>query len=121
LASGYVAHGLLLSALGLVEGEIPRYVGGIAGLTATLVVDIVALLISLGGFTIVIGGAAVILSHRTTGRLLIALGGGAGFIGLLISFGYTAFSLGVGAVLGSIYYWIGLVAAATGRQIAKRS
>jgi len=119
IASGFEAHGLLLSALGVVEGEIPRYIGGIAGLTATLAVDIVVLLISLGGFTIVAGGACILLRHRTLGRALIALGGGAGFIGLLISFGYSAYSLGLTAALGNLPYWAGLVAAAAGRRVAK--
>jgi hypothetical protein len=121
LASGFEAHGLLLTALGLAKGYIPRYIAGIAGLTAVVAVDIVALLISLGGFTIIVGGVLVLLGHRTLGRVLIAIGGGAGFIGLLISFGYSAFSLGLGAVLGNAPYWAGIALAACGRWVAKKS
>ena len=121
LASGFAAHGILLTALGVVQGEIPKFLGGIEGLTATVAVEILALLISLGGLTIVAGGAVVLLGHRTLGRLLIALGGGAGLLGLLVSFGYTAFRLGFGPALDNLPYWLGLVLAVGGRWVAKRS
>ena len=55
--------------------------------------------LTLGGVTVVMGGLAVLLGHKTIGRVLVALGGGASFIGLLISLGYTVFTAGAGTAL----------------------
>jgi hypothetical protein len=121
LASGVVTQGLLLSALSVVEGQVPHYVGGIAGFTAAVAVALVVLLISLGGVTIMAGGISILFGHRTIGRLLVALGGGAGFLGLAISFGVMAYRLGVESAIGNTPYWLGLVIAVIGRQIAKRA
>ncbi len=119
IASGYATRSLLLLALGIIEGEIPQYIGGIAGLTATLAVDILVLLIALGGFTVILGGLALLTGHRTTGRLLILLGGGAGFLGLLITFGLAAFRLGLNQTVAYTPYWIGLVLAVVARRLGK--
>lgn len=119
VASGFAARGLLFTTLNLVEGEIPQYLGGIVGLTATLVVSIIALLIALGGFTVALGGISFLMHHRTTGRLLILLGGGAGVLGLLVTFGYAAFRLGLGVALSYVPYWIGVALAIVARWMAK--
>ncbi|HZW85455.1 MAG TPA: hypothetical protein VFE91_06100, partial [Nitrososphaerales archaeon] len=62
---------------------------------------------------------AILGRHTTTGRVLIYLGGGAGFLGLLISFGYSAYRLGLDPVLGYLPYWLGLALAVAGRRISK--
>jgi hypothetical protein len=121
IASGFAAHGLLLSSLPRVEGLIPRYIGAIPGFTLTIAVYFVALIISLGVFTIVAGGLTILLRHRTIGRILVALGGGAGLIGLLLTFGYTVYRLGLGVAIGNVPYWRGLVFAVVGRRFASRS
>jgi hypothetical protein len=121
LTNGFVTHSLLLTTIGVVEGEVPRFIGGILGLSASLAIWVIAALISLGGFTVITGGLLVLLGHRSVGRLLIALGGGAGFVGLLIAFGYTTYSIGLSAAIGNAPYWIGVVFAAVGRRVAKRA
>jgi hypothetical protein len=119
VASGYGSRSFLLAALNIAESDIPQYLGGIAGLTASLAVSIVAFLIALGGLTVVLGGCALLARHRTAGRLLIMLGGGAGFLGLLVTFGYAAVRLGLTATLAYAPYWLGLVFAVVGRRLAK--
>lgn len=121
LTNGFVTHSLLLSTIGIVEGEVPTFIGGVMGLTTSVAIGVIASLISLGGFTVIAGGVLILLRHRTVGRLLIALGGGAGFIGFLIAFGYTAYTIGLSAAAGNAPYWIGVVFAAVGRHVAKRA
>jgi hypothetical protein len=119
VASGFASRGLLSTALNLVEGEIPHYLWGTVGLTATLVVSLIALLIALGGFTVVLGGFSFLMRHRTAGRLLVLLGGGAGILGLLVTFGFATFRLGLGVALGYAPYWIGVALAIFARWMAK--
>ncbi len=119
ILSGYASRGFLVMALGIAETEIPQYIGGIAGLTAELAVSIIVFLIALGGITVIFGGIALLARRRTIGRLLIMLGGGAGFLGLLLTFGFTAFRLGLDSALGHAPYWIGLVLAVVARRVAK--
>lgn len=119
LANGLGTRSFLLTALSLLGGEIPQYLGGLAGLTATLVVDIIALLIALGGVTVALGGFSMLLRHVTTGRTLVLLGGGAGFFGLLISFAYTTLTFGLERAVSSAPYWLGLVLAIIARRLVK--
>lgn len=106
-------------ALDVAEGEIPQYLGGIAGLTAALAISILVLLIALGGFTVILGGLVLLARRRTIGRFLILLGGGAGLLGLLITFGMAVFRLGFNQSLAYTPYWVGLVLAVVARRIAK--
>ncbi len=119
VASGYASRGLLLTALGFVESDLGRYLGGIEGLTVGIAIDIVVFLIALGGVTVVFGGLTLLLRHRTIGRLLIMLGGGAGFLGLAVTFGFAAFRLGLSGALAYADYWVGLVLAIIARRVAK--
>lgn len=119
LASGYSSRGFMYTALNYATPEIGNLLSGAADNIAVLAVTILEFIISLGGLTVMVGGLAILGRHTTTGRVLIYLGGGAGFLGLLISFGYSAFRLGLDPVLGYLPYWLGLALAIGGRLLAK--
>ena len=120
VASGYTSRGLLFVALGYAQEEIPSYLGGFAESAASLAVTILELIIALGGVTVLIGGVVILLHHSRTGRVLIYLGGGAGLLSLLISFGYTAYKLqGWEPALAYAPYWVGLAMAVAARRLAK--
>ena len=121
--SGYVSRGFLYQALGYVEptlsSQISDYFSQVAANAAVLVITLLEFAIALGGLTVVAGGLIILTKHTTLGRFLIFLGGGAGFLGLLFSFGYSAYRLGLDPVLSYSPYWIGLVLAVVGRRLAK--
>ncbi len=117
--SGYISRGLLFTALGYAEKEIPDHLTGFASGAAILAITVLELIIALGGLAVVVGGVAILFRHTTTGSLLIYLGGGAGLFGLLISFGYTAYRLGVDPVVAYAPYWVGLAMAVVARRLAK--
>lgn len=118
---GFATHSFLLSILGVVQSGLGSLLGGLPAFVAEAAVAFVALLVGLGGFTVAVGGLLIYSGHITSGRLLIALGGGAGFVGLLVSFGYTAFTSGVAVALGHSLYWLGLVLAIAARRVAKKA
>lgn len=119
VTSGYTSRGFLYLALGYAEPEVSNYLSGAAASAAVLAITLLEVVIALGGLTVLIGGIIILTGHTTTGRTLIFLGGGAGFLGLLISFGYSAFRLGLDPVLGYFPYWLGLFMAIAGRRLAK--
>jgi len=120
VASGYSSRGFLYTALNLAEPHISDFLSGTAASVAVFAVTLLELVVALGGVAVVIGGLLVLTSHKTTGRALIYLGGGAGFLGLLISFGYSAYRLGgISPVLAYLPYWVGLAMAVSGRWLAK--
>lgn len=119
LASGYTSRGFLYTALGFGAQEVGNFLSGAPGSVAIIAITVVEFIISLGGITVMAGGLAILGRHTTTGRFLIFLGGGAGFLGLLISFGYSAYRLGLDPVLGYLPYWLGLALAITGRRVSK--
>jgi len=120
LASGYTSRGFLYTALNLAEPHIADFIHGMWANAAVLAVTLLVLVIGLGGLTVVVGGLVLLTHHTTSGRALIYLGGGAGFLGLLISFGYSAYRLGgIGPVLAYLPYWAGLALAVSGRWLAK--
>ncbi|MDG6987133.1 MAG: hypothetical protein JRN71_05135 [Nitrososphaerota archaeon] len=120
LASGYSSRGFLYTALGYAEPRISDLLVGVYASAAVLSITLVEGVIALGGLTVMIGGLAIVLRFVTVGRILVWLGGGAGFLGLIIGFGYSAYRLGgFGPVLGYLPYWIGLAMAITGRTLAK--
>jgi hypothetical protein len=120
LASGYTSRGFLYTALNIAEPRISDLLSGMAANAAVLAVTALELVIALGGLTVIIGGLLVFTSHKTMGRALIYLGGGAGFVGLLVSFGYSAYKLGgISPVLAYLPYWVGLAMAVSGRWLAK--
>ncbi len=120
MAIGGVAnHSFLLTLLSLIEANLSNYLSGTWLYLVQLSILVVSLLIGLGGLTVAAGGVLILTRHRTLGRLLIALGGGAGFLGLLISFGYTSFTMGITSALDHSIYWVGLILAVIARRIAK--
>ena len=120
LASGYTSRGIMYTALNLAEPHISDFLSGVAANAAVLAVTTLELVIALGGLTVIIGGLIVLASHKTVGRILIYLGGGAGFLGVLVSFGYSAYKLGgISPVLTYLPYWVGLAMAVSGRWLAK--
>ncbi len=122
VVSGYSSRGLLFAALNIyVAPNLSDFLSGLALNAAALAVTILEILIGLGGITVIAGGILILMRHVRTGRILISLGGGAGFLGLLISFGYTTYKHGLDDVLLYAPYWIGLVMAIVGRRVAKGS
>ncbi len=120
LASGYSSRGFLYTALGFAEPRFSDFLSGAALGAAVIGVTVLELVIALGGLTVIAGGLMVILHHTTAGRVLIWLGGGAGFIGLLVGFGYSVYRLGgIDPVLAYLPYWAGLAMAIVGRRLAK--
>jgi len=120
LVSGYTSRGFLYTALNLAEPHISDFLSGTAASAAVLAVTILELVIALGGLTVIIGGLTLLTRHTTTGRSLVYLGGGAGFLGLLVSFGYSAYKLGgIDPALAYIPYWVGLALAISGRWLAR--
>ena len=122
LVSGYTSRGFLYTALGYAEPRISDFFSGAAASTAVFAVTVLELIIALGGLAVVLGGMTIMVRHTTIGRTLIYLGGGAGFLGLLVSLGYSAYKLGgLDPVLSYLPYWVGLGLAVTGRWFAKGS
>jgi hypothetical protein len=119
VASGYTSRGFLYQALGYAAPEIQNTLSGIEASAVLFVIAILELLIALGGFTVIAGGLAIFSGHRGVGRALVFLGGGAGFLGLLISFGYSVYRLGFDPVLSYLPFWVGLALAIGGRHLAK--
>jgi hypothetical protein len=120
LGSGYSSRGLLYTALGYAEPHVSSFIGGIAASATILTITVFELLIALGGVTVVIGGLVILSRHTTIGRTLIYLGGGAGLLGLVVSFGFSVYKLGgLSPVLSYLPYWVGLAMAVSARWIAK--
>ncbi len=120
LVSGYTSRGFLYTALGYAESRVSLFLSGAAANAALIAITVLEVLIALGGTSVLIGGLVIYTHHTTTGRILVYLGGGAGFLGLVISFGYTAYKLGgIDPVLAYLTYWVGLTMAVFGRRLAK--
>ena len=117
--SGYAARGFLYQALGYAEPHLSDLGGALAS-AAVLAITLVQLVIGLGGLTVMAGGVIVLAKHTSIGRFVILLGGAGGFLGLLISFGYSVYKVGgVDPILYYLPYWVGLVMAVIGRRLAK--
>lgn len=121
VASGFAAHGFMLSVLGDVASVVPKYIGGIAGVTAAVAIWIVSILIALGGVTVIIGAFLIFRRHVTLGRILLALGGGTGFIGFFISFAYVTLTAGISSALALAPYWLGLIFVIAAGRAARAS
>ncbi|MDG6982349.1 MAG: hypothetical protein JRM74_02735 [Nitrososphaerota archaeon] len=122
LASGYSSRGFLYTALGYAEPRMAALLSGVYASAALLAITLLEGVIALGGVTVMAGGLGIVFRHTTAGRTLIWLGGGAGFLGLIVGFGYSAYRLGgLGPVLGYLPYWVGLALAIAGRRLAKRA
>ena len=122
VASGYTSRGFLYAALGYAEPRVSDILSGAMANAVIISITLVEFVVALGGLAVVIGGLVILAAHTTTGRTLVYLGGAAGFLGLLISFGYTAYRLGgLSPVLSYLPYWVGLTLAVLGRRFAKGS
>lgn len=122
LVSGYTSRGFLYTALGYAEPRISDFLSGAVASAVVLAIVAVEAIIALGGLSVLIGGLTIMVDHVTTGRVLIYLGGGAGFLGLLVSLGYSAYKLGgVDPLISYLPYWVGLALAVAGRRLAKGS
>jgi hypothetical protein len=120
VGSGYSSRGILFTALGYAEPRIQDILSGAEASIAILAIASLEFVIALGGLSVVIGGLIIMANHVSLGRALIWLGGGAGFLGLLLGFGYSVYRLGgLDPVIAYLPYWVGLALAVSGRRLAK--
>jgi hypothetical protein len=116
--SGVATNGILFSFLTTINRNILSGLGG-TFVILQLIIDVLTFLMGLGGITVIFGGAMILYNHRFLGRLLIALGGGMGFLGLFFALIYSLFTAGFNSLVIHIEHWIGVVLAAIARRIAK--
>ena len=120
MTSGLAAHGFLLSVLSFLKDKVANYPLGLTGEFASLTIQVLTLLIALGGITVILGGIAILFGRLFTARLMITLGGGAGFLGLAITIAYSALTMGLSTIITHSEYWIGVILAVIARSLAKR-
>lgn len=119
LASGARAQSLMLDAVSFVyqrEGDV------LPAATQPLIkgfILVLSAIILLGGFLAVIGGLAIFRRHFTTGKILVAFGGGIGFAGIAFFMGYDIYAYGFSVLVTRIDYWIGVLLATIARYVAK--
>lgn len=119
--SGLTTHNLFASLLELLDSTIIPNLPETVAITITIVILILSILISLGGMTVIFAGIALFYRHISTGRLLIALGGGTSFTGLAIALAYTVFTGNPTSIITHTDYWLGLLLAACARWLTKRA
>jgi hypothetical protein len=118
LLSGVETRSFLVSAISYSDQQFGGSLPSIAQFTIRIAVLILASIISLGGLIAIAGGVLVLLKHMLTGKILIALGGGIGFFGIVISMGYDIVTTGgVSVILTHFQYWIGVAVASIGRYL----
>lgn len=118
LQSGVGTRSFLLSVISISEQRFGGDLPGIAKSLINLFILALSSLISLGGLLAIIGGILVLLKHRFSGKIIIALGGGMGFLGIAISLSYDVFTQGLSAIVLHIPYWIGILIASIGRSLS---
>jgi len=117
--SGYAARGFLYQALGYAVPHLLDFGGSFAS-AAVVAITLVQLVIGLGGLTVIAGGLIVLAKHTSIGRLVILLGGAGGFLGLIVSLGYSVYKGGgIDPILYYLPYWVGLTIAVVARRLAK--
>jgi hypothetical protein len=121
LFGGVANHSIALWILPILKQEILSHVSASVDSDAVLAIDVIAVLVSLGALNVIIGGIFLLLGSRSIGRLLVALGGAAGLIGLLLAFGYYVLVNGVTGVDAHAGYWVGFILAVSGRWLAGRA
>ena len=117
---GVTSHSIALWILPMLNQEVLARLPQPAQTGAVLLVDIIAALVSLGGLTVIFGGVSLLLGRKSIGRALVALGGGAGLIGLSLALGYTVLVSGFGSVTSHVGYWLGVVLAVVARRVAAK-
>jgi hypothetical protein len=90
------------------------------GALTILQIAVIALsfVIGFGGFLAILGGILIITKHLTTGKILLGLGGGVGFVGIAISMGYAIYVSGFSVLATHFDYWLGVLVASIGRYLA---
>ncbi|MCL4519865.1 MAG: hypothetical protein M1587_11790 [Thaumarchaeota archaeon] len=119
IVSGYRTSSFILTVLSFSEKQaaVPSEVKTVI----TIAIPILTFVISLGGILVICGGILLLLKHKTSATFLIALGGGVGFIGIIIGLGYNVYEFGPAAIIAHFDYWIGVLVASIGRALAKKS
>jgi hypothetical protein len=119
ITSGYRTSSFMLSVLKIAEGQsvVPAEVKTVL----SVAIPVLTALISLGGILVLAGAMVLVAKHKSTGSILIALGGGFGFIGIVIALGYAVYSSGFGTIITHTDYWIGVLIASVGREIGRRA
>lgn len=120
ILSGVVAHGFLPKILDFVKSAVGDLTPHLAYVALSVVIQILLFLIGLGGLGVLAGGVLIVLGHTTTGKFIVALGGGAGFIGLAIALAYAIYTTGYTSILTHAEYWVGVLFAALGRHYAHK-
>jgi hypothetical protein len=114
--------GILGMAFDKLKSLYPAYVDLIG-----LVLMILTVIASLGGFAVIFGGVLVLRDRLTTGKLLIGLGAGIGLITLVVGlvsgltqgWGLEASFVAVFAT-GQAIGWIGLFLSVLARMVARK-
>jgi hypothetical protein len=119
LLSGFRTQSFLASTVPYFEQKLGSYIPYLAQVTIDAALLVLSFIIALGGLAVILGGVLILLKHLTTGKLLMALGGGVGFIGIAIALGYSIYTSGFGILVDHIDYWIGLAVASIARYVAK--
>lgn len=119
--SGYTSHPIILTILDYANEHFASTLTSSELYAVRLSILVFNLIVALGGVVIIGGGVLLLSRHRTSGRILIWLGGGMGVFGLLFTMGeafyYSHFSL----VIFHSEYWIGLVLATVAFILAGRN
>ena len=116
--SGFGTRSFIITVLSYSDQKFGSGLPDLARLTFNAAIFVLSAVIALGGLVAVLGGLLVLLKHRTMGKLLIALGGGMGFLGILISMGYDVVTTGLRVLATHFEYWIGIVIASVGRYLS---
>jgi hypothetical protein len=137
--AGYVAviAGLILLASGVTSGSLlltatdylTKYFGPSIGSTGQSILQLavwaLTFLVGLGGISVIIGGALLLLKHGSLGRFLIGLGGGMAIFGLLFAMGEALYVTGPSApIFSQIYfglYWVGAILATISIFLSRKS
>ncbi len=118
MASGVTTKSFLVTVVSYSEQKFGSGLLSIAQSSIDFALLALSLIIALGGTLAILGGGLVLLKHRLTGKTLIALGGGFGFIGIVIAMGYDVFTtVGISVIVTHFEYWIGVLVASIGRYL----
>ncbi len=118
VASGYRTGSFLVTVASFSEAKFGSLLPGEALSAIQIGVLVLSFIIGFGGLLAILGGILVIDKHSTTGKILIGLGGGLGFFGIIISVGYAVYVHGFSVLVDHVDYWIGVVIATVGRYLA---
>ena len=116
--SGYRTGSFLVTVAHYSEAKFGSLLPGEALSAVQVALLVLSFIIGFGGFLVILGGLLVLAKHLTTGKILIGLGGGVGFIGIAISVGYAVYVDGFSVLITHADYWIGVLIATIGRYLA---